>query len=113
MLIYRITGKLNILLLLYLLQDGLDMVDEDEDVDADKNNKGADAAQQPSAGKRKNGNSWKTSRQTLLPLQQPPAVNSPGPTIILTGNAEPYEFFRLFFDDTLLEMIKGGTNEYT
>ena len=73
-LIYRITDNLNILLLLYLLQDGVDVVDEN--VEADKDNKGADAAQQPSVGKRKNGNSWKTSRQTLLPLQQPPAVNS-------------------------------------
>ena len=49
MLIYRITGKLNILLLLYL-QDGVDMVDEDVvdedvDVDADRDNKGVDAAQ--------------------------------------------------------------------
>ena len=49
MLIYRITGKLNILLLLYL-QDGVDMVDEDVvdedvDVDTDRDNKGVDAAQ--------------------------------------------------------------------
>ena len=47
MLIYRITGKLNILLLLYL-QDGVDVVDEDvvdEDVDTDRDNKGVDAAQ--------------------------------------------------------------------
>ena len=47
MLIYRITGNLNILLLLYL-QDGVDVVDEDvvdEDVDADRDNKGVDAAQ--------------------------------------------------------------------
>ena len=48
MLIYRITGKLNILLLLYL-QDGVDVVDEDVvdedvDVDADRDNKGVDAA---------------------------------------------------------------------
>ena len=47
MLIYRITGNLNILLLLYL-QDGVDVVNEDvvdEDVDADRDNKGVDAAQ--------------------------------------------------------------------
>ena len=47
MLIYRITGKLNILLLLYL-QDGVDVVDKDvvdENVDADRDNKGVDAAQ--------------------------------------------------------------------
>ena len=48
-LIYRITGKLNILLLLYL-QDGVDVVDEDVvdedvDVDTDRDNKGVDAAQ--------------------------------------------------------------------
>lgn len=83
----------------------------DEDVDADKDNKGADAAQQSSAGKRKNGNSWKTSRQTLPPSNTTYS-EQPGPTINLTGDAEPYKFFRLFFDDTLLEMIKDGTNEY-
>ena len=88
------------------------MVDEDVDVDADKDNKGADAAQQSSAGKEEE---WELLEDLEADTPPPPTTTyseQPGPTINLTGDAEPYKFFRLFFDDTLLEMIKDGTNEY-
>ena len=41
-----------------------------------------------------------------------PFTQQPGPRITMDGDSEPDEFFRYFFDDTLLQMVIDGTNEY-
>ena len=41
-----------------------------------------------------------------------PFTQQPGPTITLDSDSEPHEFYQLFVDDALLQMLVDGTNEY-
>ena len=41
-----------------------------------------------------------------------PFTQQPGPTIPLGSDSEPHEFYQLFVDDALLQMLVNGTNEY-
>ena len=78
-------------------------------------------------GQRGRGGAYSTSRtataptDTWLPVDDlqadtpPPTTpfsEQPGPRISLTSTATPMDFFALFFDDAIIQMLVDGTNNY-
>ena len=41
-----------------------------------------------------------------------PFVQQPGPKTTLTTTSTPLDFFSLFFDDTIVQMLVDGTNTF-
>jgi hypothetical protein len=50
--------------------------------------------------------------QTDTPPPVTPFCQQPGPRITLQPTATPLDFFTLFFDDAIKEMLVDGTNSY-
>ena len=50
--------------------------------------------------------------QADIPPTAIPFMEQPGPKISLSADSSPLDFFSLFFNDVIIQMLVDGTNEY-